>query len=331
MSQVDNRTNISVRIFSQVESNTPPMDAVVLWVTNTVERDYRSRGVFQAIRDGCSEDRDASSLLFFVTPEFAEEILEDAEAHRQSPNLRRGLKVAYNSHIAGIRYALDEARDRAKLFALPQAICTYQSDMSEKWLGTKQQLLELGIHLDRPWPSEPGGKDRSDRGLDWRGYKSSIAPYSRVWPGLFEVEINIPYEVWGRKMHGSREAAERDESLQRARRTLAAIPESPDEFRMETISTIRSYMRIVLDWSSTAREHFYHGYSFTDDALEAIQCSFDAVAEAIAEATVTFDTEKHDTYVQSVRAEIAALDPDFQKQISQLTKPNFRILKGDAQ
>lgn len=301
----------------------PPLDTVLLWLTTTVERDFEERGAFPRLRHAQARAFRAAATLHYLTADEADAVLEDAIAREQS--VRRGTRNAYSAHIKGVQAAMKEAAERPAVFASQDAVCAYKSEHAERWRGTKDQLKAHGIGLNGPWPHEPGGKELWAQARDSQGYKTSITRFSTVWPGLYEARITIPYEVWGPKHSEKPKANEAD----LAKRNLASMPGSADNFRAHLVDSMRMMARISLDMAMTPAT--YHGYTLDEDAVGEIHASFDAVVEAVVGARVKFDSALHAEIAQKYRAQIAAADQAFQAQFETMVRPNPRILEGDAQ
>ncbi len=310
-------------IFNQTASSAPPLDTVLLWLTTTVERDFDERGAFPRLRHAHAQAYRGAATLHYLSADEASAVLEDAMAREKS--VRRGTRNAYAAHIKSVQAAMTEAAERPAVVASPAAVCAYKSEHAERWRGTKDQLKAHGIRLDGPWPHEPGGKERWAQARDSQGYKSSITRFSTIWPDLYEAYITIPYEVWGPKHNEKPKANEAD----LAKRNLASMPGSADDFRAHLIDSMRMMARISLDMA--LKPASYHGYTLDEDAVGEIHASFDAVVEAVVGARVNFDSALHAGIAQKYRAQIAAADQTFQAQFETLVRSNPRILEGGAQ
>ena len=177
----------------QVPGESPPSDAVEIWLTNTVERDYADRGVFPELRRHNARVSQSAGCLHLVTFAQAGALLLDAR--RRVPNVAAGLKRAFNAQILACERSIQEAVDRHALLTGPSAQCLRASETHEVWLGTKAQLEAKGVRLEGPWPREPSGGKRWRLALDWRGRKCTITPYSLLWSGLlYEVFVDRPRE-----------------------------------------------------------------------------------------------------------------------------------------
>lgn len=95
---------------------TEPDDSIDVWITPTIDRDYRRRNVF--FPEMWSEDADKilSNGTFVhegVCLEFAQELLEDAKEQRCTPNVPRGTRVAYTALMRQIEGRLRALLERA--------------------------------------------------------------------------------------------------------------------------------------------------------------------------------------------------------------------------
>jgi hypothetical protein len=204
-------------------------------------------------------------------------------------------------------------------------MCTLKFKYFECWRGTREQLEAHGIQLTGPWPYQPGGKEHWARARDSRDYKTSIKRCSTVWPSLYEARINIPSEVWSPKPE--QKPAEGEADL--ARRNLASMHDTADDFRADLVASMREYLGSIV--RGAAKPATWHGYTLDEDAVGEIQASFDAVVEAIVGAEIRFDAPRHAEIAQKYRAQIASTDKAFQDKFATLVHPNPRILEGGAQ
>lgn len=309
-------------ILNQSACPAPPQDTVLLWLTNTIERDYCARSVFPELRLQTAHSVRSSASLHLLTPAQAARLLSDAKVRELE--VHKGLKVSYSAHVKGCDAAIQQAEERRTAFTAGDAHCSLKCDSYERWWGTKAQLAAKGVSLDGPWPNEPNGK-RWAKAKDWRGYSTSITPYSPLWPGLFEARIEIPIEVWGKK-YDKKPAVD---EVERARRDLASMPESADDFRAHMVDSMRMMANITLEQAMKPAR--WHGYTLDEDAVGEIHASFDAVVEAVVGARINFDRARHAETAQQYRAKIAGADAAFQAQFDSLVKPNPSILEGGAQ
>jgi len=301
----------------------PPIDTVLLWLSATVERDLEARSALPHLRQAPAQAHRGSTSLHYLNEEQAEAVLADALCREQE--VSKGLRTAYRAHIRSVQGALSEAAERPALFASPEVVCVYRSESSERWRGTKDQLEAHGIRLDGPWPHEPGGRNRWAQALDSSGYKANITRYSSIWPGLYEARVTIPYEVWGAKQSD----ATKVDAAKQAKRSLASMPRSADDYRAHLVDSMRMMIRVVLDMA--IKPSSCHGYMLNEDDVGEIHASFDAVVEAVAGARVKFDSALHGEIAQEYRAQIAASDQAFQAHFETLVRPNPRILEGGVQ
>jgi hypothetical protein len=301
----------------------PPLDTVLLWLTNTVERDFEERGVFPTLRQARAKAFRGAATLHYLTTVEAGQVLEDAKARERL--VRRGTRNAYTAHIKSVQAAIREAAERPAVFGASEPVCTYNADHAERWRGTKDQLRAKGIELDGPWPREPGGKERWAQTRDSRGYKTSITRFSAVWPGLYEAHITIPYEVWSPRRTEKPKESEAD----RASRNLALMLSSADDFRADLVDWLRTTVNIALERALAPAT--WHGYTLDQDAVGEIHASFDAVAEAVAAARINFDQVRHNEIAQRYRAAIARADTAFQSRLVSLVEASPNSADGGEQ
>lgn len=251
---------------SSCATDVPDLDSVVLWLTLTIERDYIERGVFRAYRAETAAASRANATLHYLTRDQAQALLDDAEARRL--DTYKSLKVAFNAHAANLRSALDEAKGRRAKFEATEPVCTYRSEWSENWRGTKEQLKSIGVALEGPYPGEQGGKERWAQTRDQRGYKVRITRASTTWPGLFLADIEVPEEVRKKMREAEKQTTAEKERLQR----LKTLPATPDKFREEVAKTFWMFAS-----ATKAQMQAKDGYRFTDGVVEEFM---DAVSEA---------------------------------------------------
>jgi hypothetical protein len=237
----------------------PDLDAVVLWLTRMIERDYIERGVFPACRAETAAASRTSSSLHYLTQVQAQALLDDAEVRRLQSH--KSLKVAFKAHASNLRAAIEEATARRAKWEATKPVCRFRSEWSEGWRGTKEQLRSLGIALDGPYPGEQGGGKRWAQTNDRRGYRVRITKASTIWPGLFFADIEVPEEV-------RKKTRAEEERLQR----LKKLPPTPDKFREDVAKTFW-YFTSAIKTQMQSEE----GYRFTDEAVEDFM---DAVSEA---------------------------------------------------
>ena len=310
----------------KTESSTPPsLDTVFVSLSFTIEKDYIARGVFSALRHGNAIELKGNGSLHFLTQDEAEALLEDAAARKESA--RGSMLAGYGSHIRNLTSAIEQAKARRAIFAAPAALQTYKSDYSEEWRGTKEQLQAIGFRLAGPWPTEPGGKTRWSKATDGKDHDVHITRHWGYdnWPWLFEARFDyLDSELPPKPID-----TQRQKKLSMAKLELEAIPKSAEDFRWECIEDIRRSLSCGIRYRSGQRDgERFHGYTLTDEAVEAILLSLDAVVEAIDEAEVHFDAELHRKCVLRRQHDIAALDSTFQSTLATLAKPNPKILEG---
>jgi hypothetical protein len=302
-----------------IQTRVVTLDAVFVTVTPTIARDYTARGVFRFILDNLS----ATNADVAISAEEADVLLEDARARRTS--LPGPLRHAYGSHIRKLERAIEYAGKRRQIYEARAAVQTYNSEYSEEWRGTKEQLKAQGFILEGPWPAEPGGKKRWARATDAAGHDVHITRYSRDqpedWPILFEAQFD-------RHDHERPTPSdpERDRKLARALAEVEAMPKDEEEFLWKIVDHVRGHIRTALKIESEAHE--YHGYTITEDSVDSIMMQIDDLLEAITEAEVVYDDARQQARRRKLQGEIASLDSRFQQKLKALAKPNPKILEG---
>lgn len=301
----------------------PPLDTVLLWLTMTVERDFIARNVFPKLRISNVRGYRGSSGLHYLIPDEASAVLADAFERREA--VAGPMKKAYTGLIGVLRQAIAEAEERPALYGPGSAVCIYRSEVCETWRGSKDQLVEHGIKLDGPWPWESGydGRKRRREARDIRGFEVTVERVGTIWPGRYAARIWLP------QAESKPQADEQSKEADRARRDLAAMPDSADAYRAHVVNSLRSMTRYALENAREAAR--WHGYTIHEDAIDEIHAGFDGLAEAVAGARVNFDARRHEETAQQYRAKIAAADPSFQATIAGLVKPNPKVFEGGAQ
>lgn len=82
---------------------------VSLWISLTVEGDYRNRAAFPGLRIDSAIKRSGTTLLFRVPVDFAHEVLEDAKNRRKEIGGGRGLYQAYRALTKNLQALVDRA------------------------------------------------------------------------------------------------------------------------------------------------------------------------------------------------------------------------------
>lgn len=299
------------------ESDPPtPIDAVLVWITPTIGRDYSARSVFPELCTANANAHQGGSALYYLTLTGASALLADARA--QIRVLKWHRRTAYRRHARSIIDAMRTAKARPGLFERAEPVCDWKNEYSEGYHGTKDQIATLGITLAGPWPGEPGFKRRA-RTVDKRGYEARIKRAQGAW-AVFEVVVTLPVAIASAGDRGK-------EIVERAKRELDNMPTSERAFRCRLLGNLRSFVRIPLDTASEPPR--FHGYRLDPGSLDEIFEAFDVAIEAVIGAKVTFDPVVHEKVRSKHLAEIAAADPSFQATISALTRPNGAILQGE--
>jgi hypothetical protein len=299
----------------------PSIDAVMVWVTGTVERDYAERGVFPNIRSGSNGVSGAGRALYVLEQSDARAVLADAQERARVCS--GGTKKSYSTHAKAIEAEIEIASKRETAITSPDAVLTSEDAYRQTWLGTKDSLCNLGLSWDRPWPGEPNAKKRLQfsSSMGW----AQILEYSSLWPGLLVAHIRrsgrateVDLLIETRK----KEAMEADADA--AREAINALPSNDLDFRQDIAQSIRQWVAFTLEYCEKAK----HGYSFAPDSIGAILESLDAVISAISEADVRFNAENRQATLTKYKQAIALADSSFQQHLSGLIVANPQILEG---
>jgi hypothetical protein len=299
------------------DSKSPGLDDVIVWLTFTVERDYVQRAVFPNLRREMAVAERAGAYLFYLTTRESTALLKDAESRREHST--GPVRHAFSNLTKRLDGARNDAKGRKNFLQSSQPVCEYKSEYSERWVGTKQQLAAIGIHLDGPWPGEPGGNRRWVKVYDPRGYPTSLSKRCGTW-GIYKAYIDVPHTV--RK---NAEEAKQAEALRaQAQAELKEMPTSEGEFRRSEVRSIREVLAQKID----ARQWARHGYSWPEESVGALLLACDSLVEAMMQVEVKFDAARHERLMLDVRQRIARSDPAFQSAFATLTKSNPSILNG---
>lgn len=312
---------------ARTNAKVPPLDAVLVWVTNKVQRDYKARGLFPELRPALAKGRRDNARLYYLNAQQAEAMLTDAQQARATHGVR-GMKFAYRCHAESLESAINAAARRVAEWggALPANV--WLEAHSERWNGTKAQLLAHGIQLEGPLPGEPGGKWRAVWGTDARGYRVRIERHRSLFPGRYEATIYPPSPTQQPDEREEPAGQVPDEAAAaRALGRLRNMPNSADDFRGHVISCLRQSVGLSLGFIVSGVD--WHGYRLTD--VEGIHEAFDAIAEAVMAAPVSFDAERHAAIAQALRVQIASADGPVRAKVAELCKPNAALLAGSAQ
>lgn len=81
---------------------------ITIWLSPTVEADYRNRGCFPGLRSDKAASRESTWAIFYVSPDFAREVLDDAQERKRELKSGRGLSQGYRSLAAKIVRELEQ-------------------------------------------------------------------------------------------------------------------------------------------------------------------------------------------------------------------------------
>ncbi|WP_028605526.1 hypothetical protein [Ottowia thiooxydans] len=126
-----------------------------------------------------------------------------------------------------------------------------------------------------------------------------------------------------------KQAAERKEAAERAKRELQGIYKTEQEYRLSLLERARRTLGSIFNKSDQPEE--WHGYRFESSGVDSIMLVIDAITEAVMSANVIFDAERHEKLISGYRALIRAADPAFERQFATLTKIDVSILQGECQ
>lgn len=236
----------------------PSLDAVELWLTATVERDYIARSVFTGVRAMAAAASRANATLHYLTKHQAQELLDDAQSRIRV--VSKGLKVAFGAHAENLLRGLAQAAERRALSEASSPACTYRSEMSEHWRGSKEQLRAIGIALEGPYPGEPGGNPRCVYDRDARGWRVRISRASRTWADVFDVHIEVPNEVRAEAVRAQLKA----KAEQRRLDHLRTMPTTPEAYR-ERVAGL--FLRVAVAVQTEMEPD--DGFRYTPEAVEA--------------------------------------------------------------
>lgn len=239
--------------------------------------------------------------------------------------------------------------------ALPRTITKTEEPQYDEYTGPLEDLIAAGLVRRDQLP--PAGKNA----VSWsHGVQRSknvrrdehylrvvLKPRGRavVWVGV-SAEIAAPRQAAARaawaKRHEEREAKwkreaaaaadlkSRKQDADMARHTLAFVMkyDSGEVFRKETALCFRqSVERHFVHHNRDGK--YWHGYTMTEESIEAIAMAMDAVIEAVRQADVVLDAEHRAQFIAKQRAIIRAADPGFERQFDRLTTPNPSIIAGE--
>jgi hypothetical protein len=126
------------------------------------------------------------------------------------------------------------------------------------------------------------------------------------------------------------ELKERAKEAERAKRALKQLPGSARDFIRQKIDAFRE-MSAGVSLKGLDEPRAFHGYRFSTETMESALLALDAVVEVLLQGEVIFEADRHAKIVSEHQAVIRAADPQFEKQLKALTRPNAAILEGDAQ
>lgn len=291
----------------------PPLDAVLVWITHTIEGDLVRRGAFPELRRANASDFRGAACLHYLTPERAELLLADFQKQYVA-KAERGLKTAYRAMTRALPIAIEEARGRPAMFNAPTPVLEAEGYQCEHWRGTKAGFLAMGLLPGGPWPEDLEPGKRFAKANDWRGYRGRIFRHSPPWPDLYRVTVQIPEGVYRQELAALRESAETAEKAEKARQSLQGMLRKPDDFRHSLLDILRDFHQRIVTRASSP--YTWHAFTLDNESVEDLLVSFDSIAEAMARAKVRFDAQRHEEIERGHQATIAAADPGFQSALA---------------
>lgn len=209
----------------------------------------------------------------------------------------------------------------------------------DTYKGPLDQMVSLGIV--RPEQLPPPGKKQ----ITW-SHGKRVLKNCRKDEGYFcvrlyrdpaEVRVGVPVEVRRSRRaevlqnaNAKRRAEEQkglDAKAQRARKDLGSVLRSEDAFKRHLVRSFKDLAPLALNLTRELRH--WHAYSLSEEAVEEILMSFDAVIETVMQAKVDFDPIRHKGIVAGYEEIIRAADPTFYALLDKLALPNPSILEGE--
>lgn len=191
-----------------------------------------------------------------------------------------------------------------------------------------------------------------------QGRQPGAKNIKRASKSNYEISVVLSDEVQERRKHGSKLAdaafTEKMEALPRpprlpvpagmhvkqartqqpadpvdvAKRALREMADSEEDFLSDVVSDLRGWIAHRCKVHGLASE--LHGYAIDEGSIMTINMAFDAIAEAVMQAGVTFDKVKHQEIAGKYMAEIAKHDASFQSKLFKLTLPTLELVEGEA-
>jgi hypothetical protein len=246
------------------------LDAVVLWLTVTIERDYGVRSVLPRLRSGNAIGSRANATLHLLSIAEARAALEDAEL-RQS-QVAGSVKTAFKAHADNLRAAIKQASTRPAEHAAEKPMCLHRGEWRENWRGSKEQFQRMGIGAGLAFPGEPGGK-RWCRTRDRRGFLVRITKASELWPNVYEACIEIPQAERNARAQDSKSLKADKDAIER----LKSLPDTAEKFRADVADTFRLFVDVMAR-TMRAKDGFRYTEEAIDDFLDVIRDASETLA-----------------------------------------------------
>lgn len=179
-----------------------PEELVTIWLTITMEADYRNTGIFPGLRFEKAVHRSGTKALFRVPIDFACEVLEHAKERKRELGTGRGLYQAYRAFVERTEAALDDAEgialdpgEEAVANALREAGCIKPGTWVLLESGEKAVVVQgYGLRQVR---CEDGDYRSGCERIDWRqGYEVAAIGGKRIFAAAGQI-----VDVDGRLTH----------------------------------------------------------------------------------------------------------------------------------
>lgn len=246
--------------------------------------------------------------------------------------------VIVQQHAPGRKLLVEGVAPTPRAF--PQSITKSEGVEWDRYSGPAGDLIAAGLVHPDQFPPEGRHGISFVRGVPVRGNCRKDETYLRVEhgdAGLLRVYVGVPREVAAarravmekcqRKEWEAEDLKRRGEAAARAKRELAYVPRTEDDYRRQLAKQLRSFVRISVE--DADKPTFAHGYRLDRESVEAVLIASDGMIEVIRQATVHFDAALQAKVVGGYTATIKAADPSFYAQLEKLAAPNPSLLEGE--
>lgn len=104
----------------------------------------------------------------------------------------------------------------------------------------------------------------------------------------------------------AQQVVERAEEAERAKKSPEKIFKTEDEYRRFMAKQVRQMFAIVFEGAGRLAD--WHAYRIDSEAMDPILSALDGAVEAVMDAKVIFDAERHEQIIHGYRATIRAAD-----------------------